>query len=205
MGEIQGNTYFPNLGDTADAIASYRRSLAIRQRLVERAPNDRVALADLADGYRGVGDMLAVMDSIPQAVGQYQQALRLRERVVAAAPADVASRSALAEAHVRLGDVTGVDGVSNLGDLPAALHHYQQALALREALVREALVREAARSGAPDDSSLHLNLATTLSNAGFLARSAGQLDTSIAYGRRAVAELESLTVRHPQNANTGRS
>ena len=47
VADVQGNPYYPNLGDTAGAIASYRKGLALREALVAAAPKDVERRRDL--------------------------------------------------------------------------------------------------------------------------------------------------------------
>ncbi len=191
VGRIQGNSYYRNLGQTAGAMTSYRKSLAIRQRLAALAPADRAVQAELADAYEGVGDLQSTADSALEARRSYERALAIRERLASGGPADASLSAALGHSYTRLGDVVGLEGIESLGDLPGARRYYGRAVALYDSLV----------AATPHDSTVHHALGAALSNAGLLARTAGDLPAAAADGRRAVAELERLAAEHPGNAN----
>lgn len=55
VGDIQGNPLVPNLGQTAEAMRSYRESIALRGRLVEVDPGDGAARVALAGAHGALG------------------------------------------------------------------------------------------------------------------------------------------------------
>ena len=61
IGDIQGNSYFANLGDAPGALASYQKALQLRyavETLVAAPPDDR---AGLADGLETVEELLGTL------------------------------------------------------------------------------------------------------------------------------------------------
>ena len=58
VGNIQGKPSLPNLGDTAGAIASYRKAQAIFESLLAKNPTDRTVQRDLAFTYQYLGHVL---------------------------------------------------------------------------------------------------------------------------------------------------
>jgi non-specific serine/threonine protein kinase/serine/threonine-protein kinase len=190
VGRIQGNSYYPNLGNTDGAMASYRRALAMRERLAAAAPDDPARQRELASGHEGVGDMHYTVNDLRAGLASYERALAIRTRLAAAAPRDTGLARELAMIHQRLGDITGMEGFPNLGDPQRASAHYARALGIRGALLAER----------PRDVERQVALARALLYGSQLARAVGALDTALARGRRAVSLHESAAVALPDNA-----
>lgn len=68
VGHVQGDPYTANLGDTAGALASYRKALAIRASLAATSGNSEESQRDLANDYEWVGQAL-------ETLGDYRSAL----------------------------------------------------------------------------------------------------------------------------------
>ena len=171
VGDVQGNPFGANLGDTAGAIESYRKEVAIREALAARPQRERQPAEDLVAGYRRLGMLEDEAGETQAGVAHVNQALRLAERLVAEDPADPKARRLLARAH---------DGVGLLalktGDHAKAEEHQRRALAIWEA---EAL-------DSPDDQEamrglhlIHGDLARTL-------RVTGRLPEATEHYRRAL-------------------
>ena len=190
IGGIQGNSYRSNLGDTAGAMKSYRKSLEIREPLAARDPSNRELQSELAESYEGVGDMLYTVNDLKGGLQNYEKALEIRKSLVSAEPSNFESRRALAEIYARVGDIKGMEGYPNLGDTAGALESYRQSAKLREELFAAAPEKDEARYG----------LAKTLSSFGYIAGSMGDLQTAVESQRRSVSLLEQLVAAHPHNA-----
>lgn len=189
IGEIQGNSYHSNLGDTEGAMKSYQRSLEIRQKLADADPKNLDLQHELADSYEGVGDMLYTVNDLLNGLQSYEKAVEIREKIVAAAPENLEYRYYLANVLGKRGDICGMEGFPNLGDLPRALESYQRDVALYEEIVKVAPENEKYKSG----------YATNLHFYGMLLATAGDAKTAIANGRKAVSIFESLIVANPNN------
>ena len=96
VGDVQGNPYSPNLGDTRGALQSYEKARAIRQMLWERNPADSRAQGELADVLKLIGDVHSNGGDYAKAIGAYDRALELREAIVARSPGDFEARASLA-------------------------------------------------------------------------------------------------------------
>jgi len=68
VGHVQGDPYAANLGDTAGALASYRKALAIRASRAATSGNSEESQRDLANDYEWVGQAL-------ETLGDYRGAL----------------------------------------------------------------------------------------------------------------------------------
>jgi len=137
VGDVQGNPYVSDLGDTAGAVSSYQQALGIAQDLVRRDPKDTQARLYLARAHRSLGEVLPVRSDVAGAVPHYREAIRQLEAVGAASSHDLALRFELASCYEMLGDVLGHSGLANLGDSKGARQAYEQGLSVDQALLRE--------------------------------------------------------------------
>ena len=133
VGDVQGRPGFPNLGDTAGALDSYKKSLALRAPLLAAVPNDVALQREHANNLDRLGDTLRMSGSLTVAIEHYQQARALREPLSAAAPQDRTARADLASSLQRLADATALSG-----NRPEALVLQQQALQLFKTLAEQA-------------------------------------------------------------------
>jgi tetratricopeptide (TPR) repeat protein len=100
IGDVQGLPYRANLGDTAGALSSYRKAVAIAEAVRAREEADEAALTLLADAHDRVG-------LVEQRAGNFAIALREHERARAireAFPPSAARDLALARGWVAIGD-----------------------------------------------------------------------------------------------------
>jgi eukaryotic-like serine/threonine-protein kinase len=190
IGQIQGNSYYSNLGDSEGAMKSYRRSLEIRQRLAEADPNNRELQSELAESYEGLGDMLYTVNDLKGGLESYENAVAIREKVAAAEPDNIDHRYALAVALGRRGDIKGMEGYPNLGDTPGALESYRRCVSLYEELVK----------AAPENEKYKAGYATSLQFFGMLQTTVGDTKGAIAVGQKSIAIYESLIAANSKNA-----
>ncbi|MEP6810082.1 MAG: protein kinase [Chthoniobacterales bacterium] len=189
IGEIQGNSYYDNLGDTDGAMASYRKSLSIRERLLTANPENAEAQHELANSHEGLGDIYYTNGDLRAGLTSYEVAVRLRERLLSLHPEEQKYRLALAELYGKVGDIKGLEGYSNLGDTAGALASYQKDDDLLEATL----------AADPANLALKSQLATALSHMALLADSAGDMAAALQSGRRAVAAFTELCASDANN------
>jgi tetratricopeptide (TPR) repeat protein/tRNA A-37 threonylcarbamoyl transferase component Bud32 len=103
LGDIQGNPYVPNLGDTEGAFRSYKKALAIRQSLALAFASDE-AQEELAKSYRAMGDILEQKGNIANSVESFRKSLALFETLFNAHSTDRRLADELARAYDALGD-----------------------------------------------------------------------------------------------------
>ncbi len=120
MGDVQGRADGPNLGNTEAAIASYRKSLALREALHKEGESEQ-ALSAL---YLRLSGALKVAGQFSQAIEYDKRALAIRERMVAAKPDDLALRRNLAEGYSAM-----AVGLTQIGDWNGTLLYRHKALA----------------------------------------------------------------------------
>lgn len=194
VGEIQGNSYYSNLGDTAGAMQSYQKALEIRQRLHRSDPLNRELQHELAISYEGVGDMFYTDNDLQNGLRNYDEALALRLPLVEAEPQNRDYLYSLAELHTRRAHIRGSEGYANLGDTLGALEEHERALAIAEKLV-----------AIEQNDEMQMFLAGDLHYLAMQQSAVGKSAEALTNGRRAVAIQEVLIARNPNNARMKQS
>jgi tetratricopeptide (TPR) repeat protein/predicted Ser/Thr protein kinase len=132
LGNIQGNPYDQNLGDTAGALVSLDKALLIAQSLAASAARDNEALRALASVEQARSEGLWGVGKTPEAVESMQAATEAYERLVAERDATPALISEAGAAYGTLGDELGQPGTPSLGDLAGAIDAYRKDIRLDE-------------------------------------------------------------------------
>jgi eukaryotic-like serine/threonine-protein kinase len=132
LGNIQGNPYDQNLGDTAGALVSLDKALVIAQSLAASAARDNEALRALASVEQARSEVLWGVGKTPEAVESMQAATQAYERLVAERDATPALISEAGAAYGTLGDELGQPGTPSLGDLAGAIDAYRKDIRLDE-------------------------------------------------------------------------
>ncbi|MDP9100034.1 MAG: tetratricopeptide repeat protein [Verrucomicrobiota bacterium] len=189
VGQIQGNSYFVNLGDTDGAIKSYETSLTIRESLLVADPNNREIQSELASSREGVGDLLYTIGDLRGGLKAYEKALDLRKSVFTQDPSNLANRLSLSELYVRIGDIKGMEIYANLGDTVGALESYRRAEDLVEAL----------SDTDPQNHELRSTLTSILMRVGMLYDTIGNVANALEKERKAISILETLAAAYPNN------
>ena len=65
VGDVQGSPYRANLGNSKGALESYRKSLAIREKLASDAKENAQIKLDLLQSYGAVGELSQVTANLP--------------------------------------------------------------------------------------------------------------------------------------------
>lgn len=79
FGDVQGNPYQPNLGDTAGALASYRKALQLAEPLARADPEDLRAARVLAQVHARTRDVLFLLRRMDEATRATRQAVAILE------------------------------------------------------------------------------------------------------------------------------
>lgn len=189
VGQIQGNSYYPNIGDTDASQKSYQRSLAIRERLAAAEPGNLELQKELSDSFEGIGDVFITVDDLQNGLDNYQKSLAIREKIAASSPDNQPNQAALGTIYSKIGDVEGLDGLPNLGNTEGALENYQKAVAIDEKLI----------NSVPDNFNYRMNYAQRLSNLGLLYRVAGNTSGAVESCRKADVIYQALNEIDPNN------
>ena len=129
VGNIQGNPYFPNLGNVEGALTSYRKALAIRESLDSRNPSPELRF-ELGLSYRGLGDILEQKADIAGCLDYYRKSLAIFEALKASQPGEIRFIEELGRAHEVMGE-----GLSRTDSHVEELQHYRISLSIVEDLL----------------------------------------------------------------------
>jgi tetratricopeptide (TPR) repeat protein len=189
VGDVQGRPLYPNLGDTAGALASYRKAAAIYESIGAPEAADVELRRDAASAYLRLSDVLTSTGETASSLTFARKALALQAQTTDAT-SPPAARRALAASHSRVGDL-----LSATGDTSAALVERRTALAMMEAL---------AASPTRETDTMrqlgvaHQKLANQLGNPNY--PNVGDAAGALGHIERAAAIFRDLTVAHPDNA-----
>jgi serine/threonine protein kinase/tetratricopeptide (TPR) repeat protein len=134
VGLVQGGyPGMPNLGDTAGALASFRKMVAIRQALTEAHPDSVKDQIGLAGSYRFLSDLQAAyLGDVQGGFENCMKAVAVMEELHKARPDDREVEVELALDYDKLGDIEGGGNGSSasLANPHAGLDHHNKELAL---------------------------------------------------------------------------
>ena len=184
VGDVQGQSYYANLGDSAGALASYRKALAIREELAASDPADLANRLDLARCHNKVGEMLAKMGDHSNASANYQKALSLVESLMAQDSSSLNNGNELVLTQTRLGYV-----LEDMGNLPEALTRHRSAVAAGEKLL----------AAHPSDPLACHDLATAYNNVGNLLAKSGNPREGLETYRKGLAVCEWVSADDPNS------
>lgn len=146
MGDVQGRADGPNLGDTAGALESYRKSAEIRKALVAAHPADAGARHDLALALSRLSGATKVAGNYEEGLRLDREALAVRRQLVQEQPHNPEFLRQLASNYTTLGG-----SLSQVGDWQGVAEARTRALAMYREL--------AARPDAIEDDWRGLSLA----------------------------------------------
>ena len=129
VGDVQGRPFWPNLGDTAGALASYRKAVS----LYESITGDAALRRELALAYMRLSDVLTAAGDSATSLSFAQKSLAIEREVSADATDTPAARRALVASYTRVGDM-----LAATGNVTGALEHRRTALAIMEAVMAQA-------------------------------------------------------------------
>ena len=188
VGDVQGGFREANLGDTAGALASYRKSLAILEAVTAADPSNVEAQRELIRAHGKLGDLLALTGDRAGAIQQSKELLAIAERLSAADPANQADKVNLARAYLDYGFKR-----ADKEQWQAALQDCQKAIPLLESVV-----------AAGDKKSRRLLALAYSRNGDLLSRFAHRHAESIAMHRKAIDLVQSMLLEDPDNVDLRR-
>ena len=187
VGDVLGYTYLPNLGDTAGALQSYRKALAIREPLATANPDDMQLQGTLARNYFRVANVLEASGDFSGALVMVGKALPITERM-AAGKNNPVTVDHLAGSYYFTARLLG-----QTGDPGGALENYRRAASIREPLLQ----------ADPTNVSFNTHLAADFEGMAHSMTQMGNLAQAIQMQTKAVATLEQLS-QAPANNASGR-
>jgi tetratricopeptide (TPR) repeat protein len=194
IANVQGNPTDNNLGRTADALASYRRGLALLpapEELPDSLAQDALTLGGRL--HEKLGVTLAHAVAPDSALPHLDRAIAFQRRALALAPDDSDAIAYLATAHINRADYTGHPYFPNTSQPDSALAHYARARALLAPIPEDRATLFARR--------MH---AITYEREGNLFRDRGDLDAALEPARRALALRQSIAELPEAGSDTRR-
>ena len=184
IGDVQGDVLQANLGNTASALQSYQKALALIDSILARDPANRQASASRATLYQRIGGIYSHTGESRQALENYREALRLNETLAAGDASDERVRKQLAEIHLQIGDV-----LRTSGEYPASLEENSKGLAALIQIV----------TAHPNDRAFVYAAASAYMNVGLSEIRLGRLQDALDHFRKSVAEMQELARLDPAN------
>jgi non-specific serine/threonine protein kinase/serine/threonine-protein kinase len=191
VGNVQGNPSNANLGDTAGALESYRKALAIAVRLTASDPSDARARRFIGVISEKMCDVQSATGDIAGAVESQRRSLSIFKAIADAAPANVEARQSLAISHVKLGDVLGNANFNNAGDEAGAMQSYRSSAEILEALY----------AADPANPKTRRLLGLIYERLGTMLEAAGKLDEALETYRRSAAIRQPLAADFPTDTD----
>jgi non-specific serine/threonine protein kinase/serine/threonine-protein kinase len=183
VGDVQGNPSTPNLGDPAGARESYRRALAIAERIQSKDPADRATVARVRLKF---GDLLALAGNRAEALPEYKKALSVFEEFAARSPSADNQRAVLT-CYDKLGFTQ-----YQIGDFQGALDSYRRSMGI---------ARQLQAAGAPDAQRL---LARGQERYGELLARSGKTEDGLQNLRAALKIYQQIAAASPEDPGARR-
>lgn len=199
IGDVQGQAYDANLGDTTGAIESYRKAVALLEDAAARNANDLNAQNELATAYQKISALIGRSENEREGFAYAERAVALGERLAAANPLDTEQQLKLAGFYLYLGDAS-----SRENTVENKIEIYRKALQIAEAvyekepqnpLAARRIVGLTQRIGARN-----FELAGTARDGGNEARALEFYRTSQPFFRRSYEMAQKLFAFDAQNA-----
>jgi eukaryotic-like serine/threonine-protein kinase len=189
VGDVQGYSHQPNLGNRTGAIASYRKMLAILEPLSHRSPTKEAVQHSLADGLGHMGVVLLFTGHTAEAAERCRSAVQILESLAKNHPQETRLLSDLAYAYNNLGYVTrDTDPTASLRSFLNTRTINLKLLALK-----------------PGDFAVWHYLANDHLHLGIAQRDSGELEAAATSFGKALTLLKGLLLRkHERTKSTSR-
>jgi eukaryotic-like serine/threonine-protein kinase len=129
VGDVAGNPYGANRGDTVRALENYSKALRFAESAAAENHRSRKALQVLAKAHLELGAVLPFDSKTAEGLEHVKQAEKLYAQLAASAPNDTEAKLDLARVFDQEGDLQGGAQGINLGRRAEAEAAYRQALA----------------------------------------------------------------------------
>jgi non-specific serine/threonine protein kinase/serine/threonine-protein kinase len=188
VGDVQGGFREANLGDTAGALKSYRKSLGILEAVTAADPSNVEAKRELIRAHGKLGDVLILAGDRAGSIEQSKQLVSIAERLSLADPENQAERRNLALAYLDYGFKR-----ADRDQWRGALEDCQKAVQLLESVV------------AAGDKRSRRVLALAYSRTGdLLSWFAHEHEESLAMHQKAIDLVQSVLADDPRNVDLRR-
>lgn len=135
VGDIQGKPYRPNLGDTAGALASYRKAQALLESLIATSPNNLEARRYLSLCYQSIGRVQLRVKGDNDPLRSERKAVEMSEALLALNPSSAQYRNLLADNYLHFGEALyQAERGATIADIYQAIEYFRKALAIHTSL-----------------------------------------------------------------------
>jgi len=184
VGDVQGDPYSANLGDTPGALMSYRKALAIRESLLSADPDNKALKLELSGTYWKIGLSLDGATDFSGALINLRKALALTEQSWKVGDPRLSDQLA--------GDYRGIANVlAEIGDWREAVENHRKSASIREA---------AEGSDHEMDITLRTHLAADYYGIAEALPHLGQNSAAVEAARKSVSILQVMTQQDRPNA-----
>jgi non-specific serine/threonine protein kinase/serine/threonine-protein kinase len=184
VGDVQGLPAFSNLGNTAAALESHRRALALREPLAAASNAEPAVRAELVTTLWHLTSISEELSDLPNALAYARRAQTACEAFLAKNPNGLVERRQVAISYQLIGGV-----LANMQDIPASLEARRRAAdAFASLLMLDPANRDAQRS-----------LSIAYKYLGATLETSGDVETALSSYRKAVALDESRVASAPND------
>lgn len=184
VGDVQGYSIRPNLGQPRAALESHRKALDIAKRIVARDPSPRNEKL-LAQGYQRIGYLLLALGNGEASRASLLEGLAAAEHLAASRPDDADAVQILARLNSDLAEWERFAG-NSAGAMERTLRSIE--------VNRRWFERHPGENG-------RSGLATGLSRGSQALADTGDLEGALEYARQNIAIREELMAAHPNDSN----
>jgi serine/threonine protein kinase/Flp pilus assembly protein TadD len=187
IGELQGNPTDPNLGDTKAALASYQKSMQIRESLARSNPKNSEDQVELAVAYLDYSDFeRGAAGNVRSGYDYCKKAVAILDREAASSPADFRIFAQSARAYSNLGIMqVGEGAMGSVGTVSGGIADLQKSLKFTQGAIRLA----------PTDVSMRAQEGGVSVVIGDAMLKLGDRLQALAFYRRALDILQALNAR----------
>jgi serine/threonine protein kinase len=187
VGGVLGNPNNNNLSDTAGAMRSYRKALAIAEHLVATNPKDDKARRFVAVLLEKIADVQAVTGDVTVTIEIAQKSLAGFKALAEAAQGNADARQSLAISYLKVGDISGNPNFINNGNQAAAMQNYRLSADIWESFY----------ASDPTNSKVRRMLGVIYERIGTMQETAGNMDDALDTYRKSQAIRESFAADYP--------
>jgi tetratricopeptide (TPR) repeat protein len=177
-------------GNLPGALESFRASVAIKEKLAQKEPENVGWQRDLTIGENKVGDALLAKGDLPGALGSYRASLAIMKKLGQKDPDNAGWQRDLAAGENNVGGALKIQG-----DLPGALESFRASLTIMEKLTQKD----------PENTDWQSQLAISHEYVGDALTAQGDLPGALQTYGGGLAILEKLTQEDPDNADWQRN
>lgn len=197
IGDVQGNPFYANLGDTTGALESYRKALAIREILNAETSLSSAEKFTFAMLHGKISQVTLARNDLHDAETHCRQALEIVEKLVGAEPGTLQYQVMSANLYLHLGDII----ISKKdGDANSAMGNYRKSIAAVESVSPWAAASEIPSDGPPLNEKMLGTIQMAYRRIGQRLESTLQTDEAFEAYLKALDASEKLLVSNPKKA-----